>query len=190
MLLKARLETGLPVVSEIIDPSHLSLFENMDLIHVGPRNMQNTELLKELGHIHKPILLTKGISNTLEELLMSVEYIMSGGNEQIILCEGGIRTFEAAVRNSLDLSAVPILKSLTKLPVIVSPSYASGSSEFVKPMAMAATVSGADGLMIEVHNDPIKALCNGARALDLQTFADLIGVIRKIQPLSYQYHDI
>lgn len=187
MLLKAKKRTGLPAASEIINEAHLSQFEHIDLIHVGPQNMQNTELLKELGHTHKPILLTRGMSSTLEELLMSVEYIVSGGNDRIILCESGIRTFEAADRSCLDLSAVPILKSWTKLPVVVAPSYAAGASGFVKPMAMAATVSGADGLLIEVHNDPNSALCNGARALDLQAFMDLADVIRNIRPLSHQY---
>ena len=164
LLLEAKRLTGLPVVTEIMDLSQLPLFDEVDVIQVGARNMQNFELLKELGHTGKPILIKRGLANTLQELLMSAEYVMAGGNEKVILCERGIRTFETATRNTLDLSAVPMLKKLTHLPVIVDPSHATGISWMVKPMALAATAAGADGLMIEVHNDPKRALCDGAVA--------------------------
>ncbi len=157
LLLEAKRLTGLPVVTEIMDLSQLPLFDEVDVIQVGARNMQNFELLKELGHTGKPILIKRGLANTLQELLMSAEYVMAGGNEKVILCERGIRTFETATRNTLDLSAVPMLKKLTHLPVIVDPSHATGISWMVKPMALAATAAGADGLMIEVHNNPAKA---------------------------------
>ena len=163
LLLEAKKETGLPIVTEIMDASHLHLFEEVDVIQVGARNMQNFELLKELGRTKKPILLKRGLANTLKELLMSAEYIIAGGNENIMLCERGIRTFETYTRNTLDLSAVPMLKELSHLPVVVDPSHASGISRLVKPMALAAAASGADGLMIEVHNDPVHALCDGAQ---------------------------
>ena len=166
----AKQETGMPIVSEIMNANHLSLFEDVDLIQVGARNMQNFELLKELGKTNKPILLKRGLANTMKEWLMSAEYIMAGGNENIILCERGIRTFETYTRNTLDLSAVPMLKELSHLPVVVDPSHASGISRLVKPMAMASVASGADGLMIEVHNDPIHALCDGAQSLTPEQF--------------------
>ncbi len=150
--------------------SHIELFEDVDIIQVGARNMQNFELLKELGRINKPILLKRGLSSTIEELLMSAEYIMAGGNDQVILCERGIRTYETYTRNTLDISAVPILKKLSHLPVIVDPSHASGISWLVEPLAMAAVAAGADGLIIEVHNDPSRALSDGAQSLTPQQF--------------------
>ena len=182
LLLEAKRLTGLPVVTEIMDLSQLPLFDEVDVIQVGARNMQNFELLKELGHTGKPILIKRGLANTLQELLMSAEYIMAGGNEQVILCERGIRTFETATRNTLDLSAVPMLKKLTHLPVIVDPSHATGISWMVKPMALAATAAGADGLMIEVHNDPKRALCDGAQSLTPEAFRDVMEGVRAVLP--------
>ena len=154
MLLEAKKATGLPIVTEIMSAEHLPLFEDVDVIQVGTRNMQNFQLLKELGKIDKPILLKRGMANTLEELLMSAEYIMAGGNEKVILCERGIRTFETSMRNTLDISAIPMLKSKTHLPVIVDPSHAAGIRFMVEPLTMAAIAAGADGVMIEVHNNP------------------------------------
>ena len=180
ILLKAKKETGLPVVTEIMNANHLPLFEEVDVIQVGARNMQNFELLKELGRTRKPILLKRGLANTLKELLMSAEYIMAGGNENIILCERGIRTFETYTRNTLDLSAVPMLHELTHLPVIIDPSHATGVARLVKPMALAAAACGADGLMIEVHNDPAHALCDGAQSLTPDTFADVMKATRRV----------
>ncbi len=182
LLLEAKRLTGLPVVTEIMDLSQLPLFDEVDVIQVGARNMQNFELLKELGHTGKPILIKRGLANTLQELLMSAEYVMAGGNEQVILCERGIRTFETATRNTLDLSAVPMLKKLTHLPVIVDPSHATGISWMVKPMALAATAAGADGLMIEVHNDPGRALCDGAQSLTPEAFRDVMEGVRAVLP--------
>ena len=170
LLKEARKKTGLPIVTEIMRVSHIELFEDVDIIQVGARNMQNFELLKELGHIKKPILLKRGLSSTIEELLMSAEYIMAGGNDQVILCERGIRTYETYTRNTLDISAVPILKKLSHLPVIVDPSHASGISWLVEPLALAAIAAGADGLIIEVHNDPSHALSDGAQSLTPQQF--------------------
>ena len=186
LLLEAKEQSGMPIVTEVMDISHLPLFENVDVIQVGARNMQNFELLKELGSIDKPILLKRGLSSTLQELLMSAEYIMAGGNERVILCERGIRTFETATRNTLDLSAVPLLKTMTHLPVIVDPSHATGISGLVKPMAMAATAAGADGLMIEVHNDPSSALCDGAQSLTPEAFTDVMRSIEQIRPYAYR----
>ena len=186
LLLEAKQQSGLPIVTEVMDISHLPLFENVDVIQVGARNMQNFELLKELGRIDKPILLKRGLSSTLQELLMSAEYIMAGGNERIILCERGIRTFETATRNTLDLAAVPLLKTMTHLPVIVDPSHATGISGLVKPMAMAATAAGADGLMIEVHNNPAAALCDGAQSLTPEAFADVMEAVNSIRPFAYR----
>ncbi|MBR4159304.1 MAG: 3-deoxy-7-phosphoheptulonate synthase [Spirochaetia bacterium] len=186
ILENAKKETGMPIVSEIMDISKLPLFENIDIIQVGARNMQNFELLKELGKIKKPILLKRGLSSTIQELLMSAEYIMAGGNSQIILCERGIRTFETATRNTLDISAVPVLKELTHLPVIVDPSHGTGNARLVKPMAMAAVAAGADGLMIEVHNDPVHALCDGAQSLTLEAFKDLMASVARILPFAYK----
>ena len=182
LLLEAKRLTGLPVVTEIMDLSQLPLFDEVDVIQVGARNMQNFELLKELGHTGKPILIKRGLANTLQELLMSAEYVMAGGNEQVILCERGIRTFETATRNTLDLSAVPMLKKLTHLPVIVDPSHATGISWMVKPMALAAAAAGADGLMIEVHNDPGRALCDGAQSLTPEAFRDVMDGVRAVLP--------
>ena len=163
LLKKAKAKTGLPIVTEIMSIGHIPLFEEegVDIIQVGARNMQNFELLKALGKINKPILLKRGLSNTIEELLMSAEYIMAGGNDQVILCERGIRTYETYTRNTLDISAVPILKKLSHLPVVVDPSHASGIAWLVEPLAMAAVAAGADGLIIEVHNNPAKALSDG-----------------------------
>ena len=182
LLLEAKRLTGLPVVTEIMDLSQLPLFDEVDVIQVGARNMQNFELLKELGHTGKPILIKRGLANTLQELLMSAEYVMAGGNEKVILCERGIRTFETATRNTLDLSAVPMLKKLTHLPVIVDPSHATGISWMVKPMALAAAAAGADGLMIEVHNDPGRALCDGAQSLTPEAFRDVMDGVRAVLP--------
>ena len=179
-LLKAKKETGLPIVTEIMNANHLSLFEDVDVIQVGARNMQNFELLKELGRTNKPILLKRGLANTLKEFLMSAEYIMAGGNENIILCERGIRTFETYTRNTLDLSAVPMLKELTHLPIIIDPSHATGVARLVKPMALAAAACGSDGLMIEVHNDPAHALCDGAQSLTPDAFADVTSAVKKV----------
>ena len=180
LLIKAREKTGLPIVTEIMDASHLDLFGDVDIIQVGARNMQNFELLKVLGKTNKPILLKRGLSSTMQELLMSAEYIMAGGNENVILCERGIRTFETYTRNTLDLSAVPMLKELSHLPVIVDPSHATGVSRMVKPMSLAAAACGADGLMIEVHNNPAKALCDGPQSLTPEQFKDVVGAVKKV----------
>lgn len=181
LLLEAKKETGLPIVTEIMNANHLPLFEHVDVIQVGARNMQNFELLKELGKTNKTILLKRGLANTLKEFLMSAEYIMSEGNQNIILCERGIRTFETYTRNTLDLSAVPMLRELTHLPIVIDPSHATGVSKLVKPMAMAAAAAGADGLMIEVHNDPINALCDGAQSLTPEQFDDVSKSVMKIR---------
>ena len=168
---------------------HIPMFEDVDLVQVGARNMQNFELLKELGKIQKPILLKRGLANTIDELLMSAEYIMTGGNENIILCERGIRTFETRTRNTLDLSAIPVLKKLTHLPVVVDPSHAVGYSQLVKPLAMAAAAVGADGLMIEVHNDPSRALCDGPQSLTPEAFDDLAKSVFALQPFACSYDE-
>ena len=173
--------TGLPIVTEIMNANHLPLFEEVDVIQVGARNMQNFELLKELGKTNKTILLKRGLANTIKEWLMSAEYIMAGGNENVILCERGIRTYETYTRNTLDLSAVPLLRSLTHLPIVVDPSHATGVSKLVLPMACAATAAGADGLMIEVHNNPAKALCDGAQSLTPAQFANVADKVMKIR---------
>ena len=186
LLLEAKEKTGLPIVTEVMDISQLPLFENVDVIQVGARNMQNFELLKEVGRLRKPILLKRGLANTLKELLLSAEYIMAGGNENVILCERGIRTFETATRNTLDLASIPLLKTMTHLPIIVDPSHATGIAGLVKPMAMAATAAGADGLMIEVHNNPSAALCDGAQSLTPAAFADVMNVVEQIRPLAYR----
>lgn len=179
LLLEAKKATGLPVVTEIMDASHLPLFEDVDLIQVGTRNMQNFELLKELGKVDKPILLKRGMASTIEEWLMSAEYIMAGGNEKVILCERGIRTYETAMRNTLDLSAIPMIKKKSHLPVLVDPSHATGIREMVEPMSLAAVAAGADGLMIEVHNDPAKALCDGPQSLTPESFSKLMNKIMR-----------
>lgn len=180
-LLEAKKVTGMPIVTEIMSAEHLPLFEDVDLIQVGARNMQNFELLKALGKINKPILLKRGLASTIKEFLMSAEYIMAGGNEQIILCERGIRTYETYTRNTLDLSAVPVLKELSHLPVLVDPSHATGMARLVKPMAMAAAACGADGLMIEVHNDPPHALCDGAQSLTPKAFDEVAKKVMRIR---------
>lgn len=181
MLAAARRETGLPIVSEITNPGTLADFaEHVDLIQVGARNMQNYELLKALGRLDKPVLLKRGFSNTIEELLMSAEYILSGGNSQVILCERGIRTFETQTRNTLDISAVPVLKRLSHLPVVVDPSHASGMAALVEPLAMAAVAAGADGLIIEVHQDPRNALSDGPQSLTPDQFDALIPHLRTV----------
>ncbi len=181
LLLKAKAETGLPVVTEIMSIAHIDLFADIDVIQVGARNMQNFELLKVLGKSNKPILLKRGLSATLKEMLMSAEYIMAGGNEQIILCERGIRSFDPYTRNVLDLAAVPLLKELSHLPVVVDPSHATGAARLVRPMALAATASGADGLMIEVHNDPLRARCDGAQSITPDRFAELVTAVEAIR---------
>ena len=164
-----------------MDIAHLPLFEDVDIIQVGARNMQNFELLKELGKTDKPILLKRGLANNMKELLMSAEYIMAGGNEQVILCERGVRTFETYTRNTLDLSAVAVLHELSHLPVVVDPSHATGAARYVKPMALAAAACGADGLMIEVHNDPPHALCDGPQSLTPEQFDDVAKAVAKVR---------
>ena len=181
LLKLARKETGLPIVTEIMSVSDLPLFSDVDVLQVGARNMQNFDLLRELGHTNKPILLKRGLANTLKELLMSAEYIMASGNENVILCERGIRTYSDYLRNTLDLSAVPMLKELSHLPVIVDPSHATGIARMVPPMALSATACGADGLIIEVHNDPIHALCDGAQSLRPDEFEKLVGKIHAVR---------
>ena len=173
LLKAARKETGLPIVTEIMRASHIDMFESVDIIQVGARNMQNFELLKELGKTKKPILLKRGLSATIEEWLMSAEYIMAGGNPNVILCERGIRTYETFTRNTMDVSAIPIIKKLSHLPVVVDPSHASGKSWLVEPLAMAAVAAGADGLIIEVHNDPPHALSDGAQSLTPAQFDEV-----------------
>ncbi|MBQ4004624.1 MAG: 3-deoxy-7-phosphoheptulonate synthase [Firmicutes bacterium] len=179
----AKQETGLPLVTECMGVDDLPLFENVDVIQIGARNMQNYELLKAVGKLDKPILLKRGLANTLKELLMSAEYIMAGGNEKVILCERGIRTFDDYTRNTLDLAAVSMLRELTHLPIIVDPSHATGIARLVPPMAMAATASGCDGLIIEVHNDPMHALCDGAQSLRPEEFDALMGKVRQIREI-------
>ncbi len=174
LLRKAREATGMPIVTEIMNTEHIPMFSDVDVIQVGARNMQNFELLKELGKLKNPILLKRGLSATIEEWLMSAEYIMSEGNENVILCERGIRTFETSMRNTLDISAVPMLKAKTHLPVVVDPSHAAGLSWMVEPLAMAAIAAGADGLMIEVHNDPAHAKSDGAQSLTPAAFDSLM----------------
>jgi len=169
------------MITEIMNIKALDLFADVDIIQVGARNMQNFDLLQELGKTDKPILLKRGLANTLQELLMSAEYIMSEGNENVILCERGIRSFETYTRNTLDLSAVPVLHELTHLPVVVDPSHATGKSKLVPPMAAAAVASGADGIMVEVHNNPACALCDGAQSLTPAQFADLNATVQKIR---------
>ncbi|MCL2694939.1 MAG: 3-deoxy-7-phosphoheptulonate synthase [Clostridiales bacterium] len=186
-LLEAKRETGLPIVTEIMDVSQLPLFEEVDIIQVGARNMQNFELLKELGSVNKPILLKRGLANTLEEFLMSAEYIMSGGNSKVILCERGIRTFETATRNTLDLSAIPVLKELSHLPVMIDPSHAIGIARHVAPMSLAAVAAGADGLIIEVHHNPAAALCDGPQSITPAAFASLVSRINPLLQLRAEF---
>jgi len=184
LLLLAKKETGLPVVTEIMNTQHLPLFEDVDVIQVGARNMQNFELLKELGTTKKPILLKRGLANTLQELLMSAEYIMAGGNPNVMLCERGIRTFETATRNTIDLTVIPVLHRLSHLPILVDPSHSTGHSWLVRPCALAATVMGADGLIIEVHNDPPHALCDGAQSQTPAQFAETMRRVRELRPFA------
>ena len=181
LLEEAKALTGLPIVTEVMDIHQLEYFDNVDVIQVGARNMQNFELLKELGKMNKPILIKRGMSATLQELLMSAEYVMAGGNEQVILCERGIRTFETATRNTLDLSCVPLLHEMTHLPVVIDPSHATGIAKLVKPMALAAAACGADGIMIEVHNDPKNALCDGAQSLTPDEFDDVARSVAAVR---------
>ena len=181
LLQAARAATGLPIVTEIMSVADLPLFEDVDVLQVGARNMQNFDLLKELGHWNKPILLKRGLANTLKELLMSAEYIMASGNERVILCERGIRTFSDYTRNTLDISAVPMLHELSHLPVIVDPSHATGIARLVPPMALAAAACGADGLIIEVHNDPPHALCDGNQSLRPEQYAALAARVRAVR---------
>lgn len=183
LMLRAKEATGLPIVTEIMDLSQLPMFEDVDMIQVGARNAQNFTLLKELGRTKKPILLKRGMSQTLKELLMSAEYIMAGGNDNVILCERGIRTFETLTRNTLDLSAIPVLKEYTHLPVIIDPSHATGASELVLPMTKAAIAAGADGIMIEVHNNPEAALCDGEQALRPEEFDEVVQIAKKYADL-------
>ena len=183
LLSEAKKKTGLPIVTEIMSIEHLPLFEDVDIIQVGARNMQNFELLKQLGRLNKPILLKRGLANTIEELLMSAEYIMAGGNEQVILCERGIRTYETFTRNTLDISAVPVIKKLSHLPVIVDPSHASGINWLIEPLALAAAAIGADGLIIEVHNDPSHALCDGAQSITAAQFDALAKKVSQVSGL-------
>ena len=186
LLLLAKKQTGLPVVTELMDLSALDLFEDVDIIQIGARNMQNFEILKEVGKLKKPVLLKRGQSATLKEWLMSAEYILSGGNESVILCERGIRTFETVTRNTLDISSVPLVKEMTHLPVIVDPSHATGISHLVEPMSLASVAAGADGLMIEVHDNPEDALCDGPQAVTPQQFAHIVKVVNEILPYGYK----
>ncbi len=181
----ARAETGLPIVTELMTSSQLPLFEDIDVIQIGARNMQNFDLLKDVGMTDKPVLLKRGLANTLEELLMSAEYIMANGNGKVMLCERGFRTFETAMRNTLDLAAVPYLKEKSHLPVIVDPSHATGVAALVKPVSLAATVIGADGLIVEVHNDPPKALSDGKQSLTPDAFDDLARSVKDLYPYAY-----
>lgn len=181
LLLKAKEATGLPVVTELKSIEPLDQFADVDVIQVSARNMQNYDILKQLGRSDKPIILKRGMSATLKELLMSVEYIMAGGNERIILCECGIRSYDTYTKNLLDLSAVPLLKELSHLPVIVDPGHATGASRLVRPMALAATAAGADGLMLAVHNDPMNALCDGAQSLTPAQFEDVANAVQAVR---------
>ena len=189
LLLEAKKLTGLPIVTEIMDISHIDAFAEVDCIQVGARNMQNFELLKELGRYGKPVLLKRGLSSTIQEWLMSAEYIMAGGNNDVILCERGIRTFEIATRNTLDISAVPVVKELSHLPVIVDPSHATGVARYVKPLAVAAAAVGADGVMIEVHNDPAKALCDGPQSLTPAQFGEVMEAMNAMHNAQCTMHN-
>ena len=179
LLLEAKRQTGMPIVTEIMSEKHLDLFADVDIIQLGARNMQNFMLLKELGRSNKPILLKRGLSATMEEFLMAAEYIFAGGNKQVMLCERGIRTFETMIRNNLDISAIPLVKNLTHLPIIIDPSHAAGKRELVAPLSRAAIAAGADGLMIEAHNNPKCALCDGAQSLDLPMFDGVMADVKR-----------
>ena len=184
LLMEARKQTGLPIVTEIMDPRMAELFEReVDVVQVGARNMQNFELLKEVGKMSKPILLKRGLSNTYEERIMSAEHIMAAGNENVILCERGVRTFETYTRNTLDVSAIPAIKQMSHLPVIVDPSHAAGMYWMVEPLALAAVAAGADGLIIEVHNDPAHAKCDGQQSLTPQNFDALMHKVSALVDL-------
>lgn len=185
LLLQAKQITGMAIVSEIMDIGSIDVFEHVDVIQIGARNMQNFELLKEIGRTDKVILLKRGLANTLKEFLMSAEYIMASGNEKVILCERGIRTFETATRNTLDISAIPMLKKMSHLPVIVDPSHAAGRADLVRPLALAAVAAGADGIMVEVHNDPIHALCDGPQSIKPEEFQSLMGEIEKVRSVLF-----
>lgn len=190
LLLKAKKETGLPIVTEIMSVRHIDLFKDVDIIQIGARDMQNFELLKEVGRTKKPVLLKRGLCNTVEEWLMSAEYMMAEGAKDIILCERGIRTFEPYTRNTLDLSAIPLLKELTHLPVIVDPSHASGISRLVRPLSLASVGAGAHGLMIEVHNNPQKAWCDGAQSITPAQFDDIVKSVNVMLPLVDKVHSV
>jgi len=190
LLLKAKEETGMPIVTEIMSIRHIDLFRDVDIIQIGARDMQNFELLKEVGRLNKPVMIKRGLANTVEEWLMSAEYVMSEGCKDIILCERGIRTFEPYTRNTLDLSAIPLVKELTHLPVIVDPSHASGLARLVKPLSLAAVGAGADGLMIEVHNDPMHALCDGAQSVRPEEFKDIVDKIDVMLPLVNKHRTV
>ena len=181
LLLEAKKATGLPIVTELMDIRNLPLFEQVDVIQVGARNTQNFDMLKELGKTDKPILLKRGLAGTIKELLMSAEYIMASGNDNVILCERGIRTFDDYTRNTLDLAAVPMLHELSHLPVIVDPSHSTGINRLVPPMTLAAAACGADGVIVEVHNDPIHALCDGAQSLTCEQFAEVAEKVRAVR---------
>ena len=190
ILLQAKRETGLPIVTELMRIEHLELFNDVDVIQIGARNMQNFDLLKEVGaHSKKPVLLKRGMSATLQELLMSAEYVMASGNPNVMLCERGIRTYETATRNTIDLTVIPVLHRLTHLPVIIDPSHATGVARLVGPCAMGAVAMGADGLIIEVHNDPPHALCDGAQSQTPEMFAAMMRRVEALRPLAYVLHD-
>jgi len=182
LLTAAREKTGLPIVTELMSAEHLDIFaEKIDVIQIGARNMQNFSLLREVGMLKKPVLLKRGLSSTVEELLMAAEHLMAAGTRDVMLCERGIRTFETATRNTLDLSAVPVLKEKSHLPVIVDPSHGTGRWNLVPSMALAAVAAGADGVIIEVHNDPEGALCDGAQSITPEVFGDLMGKISRVR---------
>ncbi len=183
LLLEAKKETGMPICTELMAEKYIDLFADVDIIQIGARNMQNFDLLKAVGKLNKPILLKRGLANTIQEWLMSAEYIMSEGNENVILCERGIRTFEPATRNTLDLSAIPLVKEMTHLPIIVDPSHASGIARLVEPMSLASVGAGSDGLIIEVHNDPPHALCDGAQSLRPEQFEEVVKKVDVMLPL-------
>ena len=187
ILLEAKKETGLPIVTELMSIEHLPLFNDVDVIQIGARNMQNFDLLKEVGSMtKKPVLLKRGMSATLQELLMSAEYIMASGNPNVMLCERGIRTFETAMRNTIDLTVIPMLKRLSHLPVVIDPSHATGYSYLVEPCAMGATAMGADALIIEVHNDPAHALCDGVQSQTPEMFAEMMQKINALRPYAWK----
>ncbi len=188
LLLEAKKASGLPIVTELTSLENIDLFNDVDIIQVGARNMQNFDMLWELGKCDKPILLKRGLSATIQEWLMSAEYIAAGGNENIILCERGIRTFETATRNTLDLSAVPVIHERTHLPVVVDPSHASGVKQLVKPLSKAAVACGADGVMIEVHPDPAHALCDGAQSITPDAFDDVMASLKPLLALEGKQH--